>query len=86
MTYRAELTSPALADLEKLSSTIQNRILRKVQWLADNFEAVTPIALSSNLSGLFKLRVGDYRVIYLIDTGNKQIIVQQVGHRRDVYR
>ena len=35
---------------------------------------------------VWRLRVGDYRVLYEIDDGNRQVIVSQIGHRRDVYR
>ncbi len=40
----------------------------KLQQFSVNFENVSPQALSSNFSGLFKLRVGDYRVIYSFAT------------------
>lgn len=64
MTYSVEFTSDAIVELETLTKTIQERILRKVRWLSDNFENVNHQALSANLSGFFKLRVDDYRVIY----------------------
>jgi mRNA interferase RelE/StbE len=47
-----------------LSQTIQERILRKIKWLSENFSDVSHQGLSANLSGLSKLRIGDYRVIY----------------------
>lgn len=49
-----------------------------------NFENVSPQALSSNLSGLFKLRVGDYRVIYSFATKEQRITIHKIGHRRDI--
>ena len=55
MTYSVEFTREATVELEALTPTIQERILRKVHWLSDNFENVTPQTLSANLSGLFKL-------------------------------
>ena len=48
-------------------------------------ENVSPQALSANLSGLFKLRVGDYRVIYSLAPEAKRITIHKVGHRRDIY-
>jgi mRNA-degrading endonuclease RelE of RelBE toxin-antitoxin system len=48
-------------------SSIQERVLRKIRWLSENFDDVTPQALTADLSGLFKLRVGDDRVIYAFD-------------------
>jgi mRNA interferase RelE/StbE len=85
MSYNVEFTATGIENLEELSSTIQERILRKIRWLSENFEEVSPQSLSANLSSLFKLRVGDYRVIYSFDSEMKLITVHKVGHRRDVY-
>ncbi len=43
-----------------------------------------PLPLSGPFEGLFKLRVGDYRVIYALSEDSVQII--RIAHRRDVYR
>ncbi|MCC5623365.1 type II toxin-antitoxin system RelE/ParE family toxin, partial [Nostoc sp. CHAB 5715] len=63
-----EFKSEATIGFEALTSTIQERILHKIRWLSENFEDLTPQPLSADLSGLFKLRIGDYRVIYSFDT------------------
>jgi len=68
MSYTVEFLPEAIVDLEALTSSIQERILRKIRWLSENFDQVSPQALSADLSGLFKLRVGDYRIIYSFDT------------------
>jgi len=85
MSYNVEFTPAGLDSLEELTSTIQERILRKIRWLSENFDDVTPQALSANLSGLFKLRVGDYRIIYSFDAEMEIITIHEVGHRRDIY-
>ena len=85
MPYSVEFTSNATADLEGLTPTTQGRILRKTKWLSVNFDNVSPQALNSNLSGLFKLRVGDYRVIYSFATEKQLITIHKIGHRRDIY-
>jgi mRNA interferase RelE/StbE len=54
--------------------------LRKVRWLSDNFENVSPQALSANLSGLFK-----HRIIYSFAPEAERITIHKVGHRRDIY-
>lgn len=77
--------SEALADLEKLSQDVRQRIIQKIDWLSENFEQITPQPLSSNLSGFFKLRVGDYRVIYEFSREERIIIIDRVGHRREIY-
>lgn len=85
MRYNVEFTPEGLNNLEELTSIIQERILRKIHWLSENFDDVTPQALSADLSGLFKLRVGDYRVIYSFDAEIQIITIHKIGHRRDVY-
>jgi mRNA interferase RelE/StbE len=85
MSYRVEFTPEATAGLEALTSNIQERTLRKIHWLSENFDDLSPQALSADLSSLFKLRVGDYRVIYSFDTKAQCITIHKVGHRRDIY-
>ncbi|WP_424404722.1 type II toxin-antitoxin system RelE family toxin [Microcoleus sp.] len=53
--------------------------------MAENFEQITPMPLSANLAGFFKLRVGDYRVIYSFDDDLNVITIHQIGHRREIY-
>ncbi|MCE2905011.1 MAG: type II toxin-antitoxin system RelE/ParE family toxin [Anabaena sp. CoA2_C59] len=64
MNYLVEYEPEALADLEKLTKSVCQRIVNKINWLAENFDQITPQPLTADLSGFFKLRVGDYRVIY----------------------
>jgi mRNA interferase RelE/StbE len=85
MSYNVGFAPAGLDSLEELTSTIQERILRKIRWLSENFDDLTPQALSADLSGLFKLRVGDYRVIYSFDAEIEMITIHKVGHRRDIY-
>ncbi len=85
MAYSVEFRSAATEDLEQLTLTIQQRILSKIRWLSENLDDLTLQALSANLSGLFKLRVGDYRIIYSFDVESQRITVHRIGHRRDIY-
>ena len=85
MSYCVEFTPEATASLEALTSTIQDRVLRKICWLSENCDDLSHQVLSADLSGLFKLRVGDYRVIYSFDTKAQFITIHKVGHRRDIY-
>lgn len=64
MNYLVEYEPEALADLEELRKSVCQRIVNKINWLAENFDQITPKPLTADLSGFFKLRVGDYRVIY----------------------
>lgn len=68
-----------------MSPVIRDRILRKINWLALNFEQSAPPRLKSSLSGFYKLRIGDYRVIYEIESETQVLVIVRVGHRRDIY-
>ncbi|MCS7016815.1 MAG: type II toxin-antitoxin system RelE/ParE family toxin [Gemmatales bacterium] len=62
--FQVEFTSGAETDLARLDKPVAQRVLRKLRWLAENFEAITPETLTGQWQGIFKLRVGDYRVLY----------------------
>ena len=86
MEYRVEYEPQAIKDLKQLPTPLRKRIVNKIAWLAENFESVKPLPLAGQLAGLYKLRVGDYRVVYEFDRGIRVITVDWVGHRRDVYK
>ncbi|MCP4267265.1 MAG: type II toxin-antitoxin system RelE/ParE family toxin [Candidatus Brocadiaceae bacterium] len=44
------------------------------------------LAIKSNLSSLYKLSVGDYRIIYEINLTDKVVSVHKVGHRKEIYK
>lgn len=80
---KLEWTSKAIDDLNKLDSLIVQRILRKVTWFADNFEKITPEPLTGDLKGMFKLRIGDWRVVYHME--GTSTVIHFVGHRKEIY-
>lgn len=85
MNYNTSFTPESLVDLAKLAPNNKLRIARKIKWLQENFEQITPLPLTGNLIGYFKLRIGDYRVIYSIEHSSQTLIIHQVGHRREIY-
>jgi mRNA interferase RelE/StbE len=85
MNYELEFTEEAVTDLEKLTQVIQTRIINKVNWLAENFEQLTPQPLTGDLSDFYKLRVGDYRIIYTFSNEPNTIVIHQIGHRKEIY-
>lgn len=86
MNYELEFTPEAVADLEKLTQVVSNRIVNKINWLSENFDMITPEPLTADLVGFYKLRVGDYRVIYSFSNQPKIITIDKIGHRREIYR
>ncbi|MGB9870254.1 MAG: type II toxin-antitoxin system RelE family toxin [Anaerolineae bacterium] len=54
--------------------------------MAANLNSIRPEALKGDLKGFYKLRVGDYRIIYEVLDQERVIIIHAIGHRRDIYR
>jgi mRNA interferase RelE/StbE len=50
----------ALDDLNKIDKPVIKRILNKITWFSQHFNNITPESLSGDMTGLFKLRVGDW--------------------------
>lgn len=73
----------ALEALAELDSTIGERIVAKTIWLGRNIGTLALEPLHHGLHGLYKLRVGDYRIIYSLS--KSVVIVEMVGHRSAVY-
>lgn len=84
--YRVRILDAAARDLERLDRAAASRIVERIRWLAANLDTVGLEALSGELSGLYKLRTGDYRVIYEILHDDQTIVIHMVGHRREIYR
>ena len=84
--YQIRILDAAARELARLDKQVSHRVVKRVQWLAENLEDVKPVALTGDLAGLYKLRVGDYRVIYQVLYEERTIVVHLVGHRREVYR
>jgi mRNA interferase RelE/StbE len=83
--YSISFARSARKELERLSSDIAARVLAKIEALRDNPRPGGVIKLRGQKS-LWRLRVGDYRVVYSIDDWDKKIDVCVIRHRRDVYR
>ena len=81
--HKVEWTEDALDDLEELDKQIAKRILKKVSWFSRHFDNIVPETLSGALSGTYKLRVGDWRVIYTIEAD--RVVIEGIGHRKEVY-
>ncbi len=62
--HHIRILKAASQDLERLDKPTGRRIAHRIHWLAVNLEAIRLEALTGDLAGLYKLRVGDYRVIY----------------------
>ena len=80
---QVKATPRFIKSLNKLDTLIKRRILDKASELADN--PYRGKMLRGELRGLFSMRVGDYRVIYLINEKEDIIWLVNVDHRKRVY-
>jgi mRNA interferase RelE/StbE len=83
--YRIELTRDALRALAKLDKPVRRRVQGAIDRLADDPHPAGMIALRG-APGAFRIRVGDYRVIYVLHDDLLLVVVIDIGNRRDVYR
>ena len=86
MALRARLLDAAARDLARLDKPEARRVVDRINWLALNYGTIRPEALSGNPAGFYKLRVGDFRVIYEILDPEQILLVHAIGHRREIYR
>ncbi|HEY4760769.1 MAG TPA: type II toxin-antitoxin system RelE/ParE family toxin [Thermoguttaceae bacterium] len=84
--YDIRILKPAVKDLEKLDKVVAKRVVEKMNWLAQNLDEIRPQQITGELRGLYKLREGDYRVIYEIIHKENLIVIHCIGHRREIYR
>ena len=86
MNYKVEFTLQAEEDLSRLDKTIAQNIAHKIDWLSQNLENIIPAPLKGKFKGKYKLRVGDWRVVYSFENSNQIITVYAVRHRSEVYK
>ena len=72
-------------DLRSISRSTLLRVMRAMESLGNEPFPRQAVKLEG-AEDLFRIRVGDYRIIYQVDRRAKQVIVHYVRHRREVYR
>ena len=81
MRYRVQIAPKALRQLEKVPARERDRIARRVDSLAGGLEG--DVKRLKSFSPAYRLRVGDYRVLFDVEGG--VAIIHRVGHRKDIY-
>jgi len=87
MKYKLFFLKEAAEEFKKLDKAVQRIIKEKLEILAQNPELlknnIKP--LKGKYKGLYRLRVGNYRVIYRLEKEKITILVIRIGHRKDIY-
>ncbi len=85
MSYRIEFVRSAAKEFRKLPKDIQKRVLKTLQMLEiDPYSEVLKIRKLRTRSDLFRVRIGDYRMVYSVEN-ERTIVIFRVRHRKDVY-
>ena len=82
-----EFSSPAARDLERLPRATQVAVLAKVVALCDDPQHTPQVKkLKGSTPDRFRIRAGDYRVVYTLNEEARMVSVERVRHRKEVYR
>jgi len=82
--YKIELRRKAQRAFDRLPKDDFNAVLGAVKDLANIPRPKGAEKIKS--AGLWRIRQGDYRIVYSIDDGQKTVTILRIGHRREIYR
>jgi mRNA interferase RelE/StbE len=82
--YQILLSPSAARDLRKLDRKIRPRVAPRIDGLADDPRPPGSEKLSG-YDGLFRIRAGDYRIVYAIEDARVLVVVLKLGGRREIY-
>jgi mRNA interferase RelE/StbE len=82
--YSVEVKPPARKELEALPDELLARVVRKLDALADSPRPAGCRKLKG-YEDQWRIRVGDWRVVYVIDDAAKLVSITRIAHRREVY-
>lgn len=83
--YQVKIRSSAERDIKRLDEMWQRRIIKEILLLSSDPRPINSKKLVGTDLG-WRLKVGDYRVVYEIDDKNKTVIIYRVKHRKEAYR
>jgi len=86
MAYAIQFTHQAEEDLEHLDKTIAQQTANKIDWLSQNMTSIIPTPLKGQFKGKYKLRVGDWRIMYSFEHVSHVITIYAIRHRSEVYK
>ncbi len=82
--YIVEVSDAADAQLKSLDGSVRGRVIKRIQALK---EEPRPSGCKKLVnSEYWRIRIGDYRVVYSIEDARLLVMVVRVGHRRELYR
>jgi len=86
MIYRISIRKEALKELEQFPVFVNRKITKDIEALTLNPRPRGCKKLKGESENLWRIRSGDYRIIYSIDDLIKIIDIRKIGHRKDIYK
>jgi len=85
--YRVEYLSTVIDEVRHIGKRDLEAVKSRIVWLSEHVENISHQPLhGKEFRTKFKLRVGDYRVIYSIDRKRNVILIELIGHRSKIYK
>jgi mRNA interferase RelE/StbE len=82
--YAVDIKPSARKELENLSDKLIARLLPKIEGLASN-PRPSGCKKLRGYKDLWRIRIRDYRIVYILDDDHKMLSVTRIAHRKDVY-
>ena len=84
--YQIIFKQSANKELMQISKLAISKVITAIGGLAFNPKPVGIKKLKNSSEDLYRIRVGDYRIIYAIEDEIRIINIRKIGHRKDIYR
>lgn len=84
MNYAIRFDPYARKQLDSIDKPHRRRILAKIETLADNPRPCGALMLTGR-HGDYRIRVGDYRILYTVTDTELIVLIIEIGHRREIY-
>jgi mRNA interferase RelE/StbE len=85
--YTIEFIRSARKDFEKLPARIRERIVEALRLLSVNpYSDLLKVKKLKSAEDLFRIRLGEYRLVYEVRNAALIVLVIKIGHRREIYR
>lgn len=85
MQYTIEIKASAEKEMSKLQRDVRRRVAEKILLLEDEPHPPGAKHLEAPFEG-YRIRIGDWRVLYLVDDTKHKVVVYSIRHRREAYR
>ncbi|MCY7344616.1 MAG: type II toxin-antitoxin system RelE/ParE family toxin [Pyrinomonadaceae bacterium] len=82
--FKVSITNRAEKDLKRLERSTKNRVITSISSLAEEPRPAGCRKIQSE-EGVWRIRVGDWRIAYIIDVLNQEITIIRIAHRREFY-